>query len=747
MKIPILNSKSHHFVLAILLTSAFILYPLPCFSSSGQDSTTCSPSGKRPTIGLTLSGGAAKGLAHIGVLKVLEEEGIYVDLITGNSMGALMGALYAMGYTPEEMEKIALETDWMDLFGEKIDRQYISIENKERIDRYAVRMKIEGFSIKPFPGILSGRKIHSLLSRLSWPANFYEDFKDLPRPFLCIATDIETGEAVVLTKGSLADAARASMAIPGAFAPFEIDGRLLVDGMLVRNFPGEDAIEMGAEILIGSDVGSEPMKLVNIRSLFDILNQSLVLAHLAERRKQLAISDILILPDVEEFGTLSFGNAEKIIKRGEEAAREQIEAIRALADSLKAWENPPPPPPVDLERPMHICGIRVTGSQSGQNESIKDFLCIDTPCDVTAGKLAKEIDRLYGLGGFELITYQFDKTQGCNILEVKVKEETENLLYAGFHYDTESRTAVLLNMSFKRFLSGYSDLEIDLLMSDRVRFTTQYDLQGGTKNRIALRYYLDFISDHIDTYNRDHLVERFDLYDLRVGLFTEYAFSKYFFWDAGLIGEWSQTSPNITPPEFENEWTRLIMLAADIRLDNLNRGWFPEKGIQLKLRTEFADFEDFNSDLFSRFTGNLLTRLPVTSHFSLGTRLMFGSAKGEGIPIHYRYYLGGFHSPVTFHGRRNVNFFGYKRQELSGEHAFIAGIDLQFKINSILYLILHGNAGNAVDGWDDLFEEEFFAYGGGLTVGIATPMGPVETSIAHSDWHDFSMFFSAGYRF
>ena len=703
--------------------------------------------GKKPVVGLTLSGGSARGLAHIGVLKVLEEEGLRIDIVTGNSMGSLMGALYALGYTPAMLEDIAVNTDWMDLLGNKFDRRHVSIENKERMERYAFDLVLDGYRVRPLSGLLSGRKVHRLLARLTWPANFVEDFSALPRPFRCLATDITTGKGVILESGSLADALRASMAIPGVFAPVKIDGKMLVDGMLVRNFPTEDAREMGAEILVGSDVGSDPLDLDKMNSLLDIMSQSVVLSDLENRQSQLDLCDLLILPHLGDISSFSFMNAKEIIRRGEEAARAKLPEIRELARYLSAWEQEPVSAKIDLERPMPVCEVKIASTGDIDTEAVMGFIGIDPPCDVTARRLELIVDYLYGHGSYSMVKYRFEGDLACRTLVFDLEKDNKDYVYTGIRYDNEWRTSLLFNFSLKDFLNSHSDLEIDILIGRRMRLGTQYDFKAGTKNRAGVRGDFEYLYDWLDAYEGDRLVGRMDVHSIRTGLFAEYAFSRFLFWDVGALSEWCQTNPQIAPIGYEGEWTRLNMAATDLWFDNLDRSWFPTSGIQLRLRGEYGDLEDLNTDLFNRVSGRLLARLPLHGRVSAGARFMYGSSDGDHIPAHYRFFLGGLNSPFMFQDRREINFYGYRHQELSGEHAFLAGLDLQFKVTPIGYLVLSGNIGNAVDDWDELFKEEGIVYGAGITAGIALPLGPVEISLSNSRRHDLLAFFSAGYRF
>ncbi len=201
----------------------------------------------KPKIGIAFSGGGAKGFAHIGVLKVFEEEGLQAEIVTGTSMGSIIGGLYAMGYSPAFLENMAMNVDWFDVFRETVDRKYLSMRQKMYRDRYLLAFPLYDGSVQLPSGLIKGQKIHRLFYELTWPVIEIDDFSDFPRDFSCVATDIATGEPYVIDSGSLADAMRASMAIPTAFAPFNMDGRKLVDGGLVRNLPSLDADALAFE--------------------------------------------------------------------------------------------------------------------------------------------------------------------------------------------------------------------------------------------------------------------------------------------------------------------------------------------------------------------------------------------------------------------------------------------------------------------------------------------------------------------
>ena len=243
-----------------------------------------------PTLGLTLSGGGAKGLAHIGVLKVLEENGIAPDYVTGTSMGSIVGGLYSIGYTPAELEDLAATINWNNYFNDGYSRNYLPINERSKADRYQLSFALEDGKVVIPRGFIGGKKILTLLTGLTACVHNQESFDLYTYPFRCVATDLETGEAYVFKEGPLRKGIRASMSIPSAFDPLNYDDRLLVDGLLARNLPVEDAKEMGADIVIAVDVGDPLYPREELTSVLRVLEQtgSYVMVESTEQQRKLA---------------------------------------------------------------------------------------------------------------------------------------------------------------------------------------------------------------------------------------------------------------------------------------------------------------------------------------------------------------------------------------------------------------------------------------------------------------------------
>ena len=291
-------------------------------ASEGRVSGTTSPPSS-PRIGLALSGGGARGLAHVGVLKVLEEMRVPVHCVTGTSMGAVVGGTYAAGRTPQEMEKEVSAADWDTIFRDAPPRKEIAVRRK--VDDYLTLFKPE-FGVKDglaLPkGVIAGVSIETFFRKLSTPAFGIGDFNKLPIPFRAMATDIETGDSVVLSKGSLAQAMRASMSVPGAIAPVEIDGHLLVDGGIANNLPIDEARRLCGDVIIAVNISTPPLKRDEITSALSVTTQLINFLGkqtVDQQIKSLGPNDVLIAPDLGDISAGSFERSKDAIRIGEEA--------------------------------------------------------------------------------------------------------------------------------------------------------------------------------------------------------------------------------------------------------------------------------------------------------------------------------------------------------------------------------------------------------------------------------------------
>jgi len=364
-----------------------------------------------PRIGLALSGGGARGLAHVGVLKVLEEMRIPISCVTGTSMGAIVGGTFAAGRTPAQMEKLVLDADWNEIFRDKPPRKEIALRRK--VDDYKTLFAPE-FGVKDgglaLPkGVIAGVSIESFFRTLSTPAFAITDFDKLPIPFRAMATDIETGEAVVLASGSLAHAMRASMSVPGAIAPVERDGRLLVDGGIANNLPIDEARALCGEVIIAVNIGTPPLKREQLTSALSITGQ--LISFLGKQTvdaqlKSLGSGDVLIAPDLGDISAGSFDRAADAIRIGEQAAR-------ALAGKLARYSLPPEQYAALRSRQVRqaqalgtVDEIRIEGLQRTNPEVVRQLVESKPGEPLTEEKLGADLRRVFGTRDYETISYR-----------------------------------------------------------------------------------------------------------------------------------------------------------------------------------------------------------------------------------------------------------------------------------------------------------------------------------------------------
>lgn len=296
---------------------------------------------KRPKIGLTLSGGGAKGLAHIGILKAIDSAGLKIDYVTGTSMGSIIGVLYAVGYSGDSIEKIAQTIDWDLLLSNQLFLRSVIMEEKNEYFKYDVELPWVNNWFRISTGVLEGQELWLKLSELLFPVYKIKKFNDFKIPFKCIATDVSTGQAVVLDSGEIVSAIRSSMAIPSLFTAVEFNGKKLVDGGVVRNFPVKDVREMGADIVIGCNVSSALLAPEKVKNAIQVLMQVAFFREAEDTRTQVPLCNIYVPMPLENYSMVSFGNANDIIQYGVDEGRRLYPEFKKLADSLNAIYGAP----------------------------------------------------------------------------------------------------------------------------------------------------------------------------------------------------------------------------------------------------------------------------------------------------------------------------------------------------------------------------------------------------------------------
>ena len=428
--------------------------------AQGASGGPAAPGAARPRIGLALSGGGARGAAHIGVLKVLEELRVPVDCVTGTSMGSVVGGSFAAGTTPAEMEKIVTQTDWGEVFTDRPPRAEISprLKQDDYKGLFAPEFGVRDYSLVVQKGIVSGVNIESFLRYLTQQSAHVADFRKLPVPFRAVAADIETGEAVVLDHGNLARAMRASMAIPGAVAPVEIDGRLLVDGGIANNLPIDVARKVCGDVIIAVNISTPPLEREEITSALSIVGQLINFLGKERVDKQLASlsrRDVLIEPELGDISSGSFERMSDAIRIGEAAARKQADELRRYSLPKAQYEalrnKQTVPRGATLGR---VDEIRFEGIERTNSQVLSQLMDTKPGSELTEASLLRDLRRIYGRGDFDSVDYRIEEGPAGRALVIRVHEKEIGPSYIrfGISLATESKGDSYFNVlaSYRR---------------------------------------------------------------------------------------------------------------------------------------------------------------------------------------------------------------------------------------------------------------------------------------------------------
>ncbi|MEA3446130.1 MAG: patatin-like phospholipase family protein, partial [Bacteroidota bacterium] len=425
-----------------LITVIFLISLLPARAQefSQQDNP-------RPKIGLVLSGGGAKGFAHIGAIKVLEEAGIEIDIITGTSIGSIVGGFYSIGYSIGFIDSMVRNARWEYLLTDEITRNDMALYEKKDQDLYFFQIPFNKGKLSLHGGMIAGRNILNFFTQYSFPVHDQEDFKSFVRPFACIATDAITGEFVVLDNGYFPDALRASMSIPTLFEPVEIDGHLLVDGGLVHNFPVQEAINMGADIIIGVDVqeASFSTKEEILANPTRIISQAGIILRRPMYEKNLKLCDYYIRPDITGYNSGSFLDVDTLIKLGENAARKMLPVLKHLADSLNNISQTQKYPTISYPfDSIKINNVNIVGLSENEAEQFLFIIEVEDGKKYLVKDISKKINHAYQHLIYQKINYRLLPVPAGNGYELKVNvaKNTDNAFNLALHFDNYFNASV-----------------------------------------------------------------------------------------------------------------------------------------------------------------------------------------------------------------------------------------------------------------------------------------------------------------
>ena len=720
-------------VLSRLFTAAVAL--LLTASAYGQASPAAGPK-----VGLALSGGGAKGFAHVGVLKVIEEAGLPVDVVTGTSMGSVVGALYALGYAPKELEKLVLDENWTGLLSDAALRRFSPLQRHAQDDRFLLSIPLRGTQLEIPTGLLAGQRISSLLSRLFLPAYEVRDFSALPIPFAAVATDLATGEGVRLTSGYLPLVLRGSIALPGVFNPVEIDGRTFIDGGIARNLPATDALALGADAVVCVDVGKPLVDVDSLDTFVDVLLQAVGFQMEASTQRQKEFCTVLIEPDMTGMSTYSFGEAAELLERGEAAARSVLPQLIRLRDSLGVAAHPPPPPrSVDS---LYIRSVRVEGVYELPLErQIRLALRLDLPGRVAADDLAEAVARIYETQQVLGVAWRVEPVAGADeaTLILDVRQRTRQRLDLSLRYDSEYRASMLLGMALPLGLLPGSALQTELRLGDVVRLGAQIRTPLPSRHLVTLVADAQVLRAPLDLFEGRRRISTLQANVVGLSAYAAGSVRGEAAVGAGLSGEFFNIDPKIVDNSifngsrgFLDEADRLIFAEVFAVLDRFDQRAFPSRGVRLFTRGAYSP-APLSSAGFYQHVLDANRYVPLSRRLSLIGRLTLGTTLGSDPPLHHRFYLGGPylggpHLYDTFPGRQ-FPLVGYSVQELSGRNVQALGLGLQIEALRGVFATARAETGRATGDWEWNLDPGSFSSGYSLSAGSLTFLGPVELTV------------------
>lgn len=780
----------------ITLTVSAIVLPVVAVAAMNQDSTLRK---ERPKVGVVLSGGGAKGSAHIGALKVIEEMGIPVDFVTGTSMGSIIGGLYSLGYTPDEMDSIIRTVDWSIIMSNNVTRSQLSYLDKQRKNKYLLTIPFNTASslektmeagrnarsqaaedianpstsetsvfINSLPaGFISGNNVEGLLNSLCVGYQDSINFDDLPIPYACVGTDIVTGNEIVFRNGSLAKAIRASMAIPGVFAPIRIGDMVLVDGGMLNNFPVDICRQMGADIIIGVRVSStkksDPDKL---NSLPEVLSQLMGVVTQRKSDDNIAGCDIFIEPDISGFGAMSFDakSVSTLIKRGYDAADKHREELRELKEMLEEYgpcgRHLQAPRALNLDNDtITIASVSLSGVGNKDGRWLLQKSKLLKNRHMTGKQLDDAVSFFYGTDAFSKVSYYViqdpDDTTAYHVQINLVKDVPHNFGF-GFHFDSQEAASILLglgineqkltgvkfNLSTRLSYNPWATVKLSFVPRRFPRFNLSYtfrkeeaNIMDNGRSFASVFYLKQTAKAYFSEYH-----SRFMGTELGIN-FEHYSYRHYDGADTLFVD-----NSGVNPLK-----SSYMGLYGKFDFDNTNRSSFPTKGLDFTVGASWK-FHDFISGqeftTFGDIMVNFVSYIPlinerlvispqIYSRFIIGDNyyvsyetLMGGEVPGRYVD-HQFPFIGTIRPEVMYNSMAvlRTDF----RVNVYGKHYVTAMVNYARESEDIQNFFRKAQLIEDMDNYNYGYMNAYNWWGTGLRYSYDLPIGPLDVDIVWSN--------------
>lgn len=702
----------------------------------------------RPTVGLVLSGGGAKGMAHVGVLRVLEEMRVPVDLVVGTSAGSAVAALYATGMPVAEIERRFLELDWLSSFRDDPGRVYKPVRRKQNDWRLplvpGLGVSTEGLHLGG--GLIAGQNLGFILNELTGNASLVNNFDELPIPFRAVATDLETGEEVVIRQGNLAEAIRASMSIPAVYAPVERNGQLLVDGGVANNLPVSVARDMGADVVIAVDITDPLLTSEDIQEAFSVVGQLTTLLTRRNTEDQLARltdKDILIRPDLEGYGSADFYDGLVLFELGATEARAHAVALNRLSVSAQRWHEHRQKLSVGQWQPGPVSRIEFRQDSRLSGDFLGERIRQQPGEMLEVEQLEADLKRIYGLGYYESVTWSLAPSEQGPVLIIQAREKSwgPNYLSFGLNYednfdgDTRFNLAAGLRMTELNRLGAEWQTGVQLGTQPWIR-TQWYQPLGYGYDQFAVAG-LQYNRDDYSIYDHGERVAEIDVTfrqaDLAIGAELGGNAEVRLTYVRGVATVENNIGAQVAPNDDIHRGYASVQLVHD----SLNDAFYPISGAFAGVRGR-VERDDLGSDRNFDSAEGMLLGTGSWQRYNL-TGLIWGRKITRGDPgLENQARLGGFrqlsaYAPGEITGNDAALASVYARREFGGPVVpWFTGVGLET-----------GNAWESMSDarWSDMVRSY------SVFAGVDTFLGPVQLSASYNNEDNWTAYLNIGFSF
>lgn len=748
---------------------------------------------ERPTVALVLSGGGAKGAAHVGAIRFLEKVGIPVDMVLGTSMGGLVGGLYSIGYSPAQMDSLLKSLDWSVMLSDRIPPQYRSYQQRKYKDQYIFSVPFfyspnailnsdskrrqeeedrtlhlganDEFSDKSLKdnlfgslpsGYIHGHNVNKLISSLTVGYQDDTDFCDLPLPFFCIAADLVTGKPKLWHSGKLNSALRSTMSIPGIFAPVREDGMILVDGGMINNYPTDVAKAMGADIVIGVELSDAEMTYSDINNLGDMVWKMIDIMGMDSFTHNVSIPDVTIKPDLREYNMMSFDpvSIEAIIERGYEAAYNKADELFALKDRVgRAVFSLQSKPAIDAgTEKIRISDVTFEGLSPADIRYLSPKIGIQAGDVVTKEEIESVLASLYGTQSFDYVSYELLGSDEPFVLNLKCKKGPVHQVGFGARLDSESLVSLLLNVGFNVHKVQGSSWDITAKAAANPYLNVHYMYK--TPNFPTVNFEAKEAFTDANLIDSERTRYNFKFWNIRQQLYISDLNWKTASIRAGIRNEYfnvrSLLSGANLPASYDKNNLKDDLISAffDAKRDTFDDGYFPTKGYKGGLTYNYifhGHKDDFTPVHAVQFDAMGVIQATQSFHIipSVNIRMLFG----DTVPVSYLNYAGG--SMAGRYYEQQVPFTGINNATPLANKMVVAGTNFRIRMTKNNYL---SAVFNLMKSSDTISKELLWAgdtfVGTGLEYAYDSLIGPLKFDLHWSNYtKTFGAYISLGFDF